>query len=145
MPKRSKAATSTDPHDPSTQPSKPSSPVVLVVEDDVDVRKMLEAAIRSFGFTAKLARNGAEAVTLHNSDAVDIVLMDVQMPGMDGPATLQALLQQDPDTLCCFMSGHTGKYTVAELLDCGAADIIAKPFHLAELKHVLENALAKRE
>jgi CheY-like chemotaxis protein len=142
MTKRSNAVK--DPHDTTPQPSKSSPPVILVVEDDKDVRKMLETAIRSFGFIVTLARNGQEALDIHSAGGIDIVLMDVQMPGMDGLTTLKALRVQDPTTLCCFMSGHTGKYTAAELLASGAADIIAKPFHLSELKLVLQNALDKR-
>ena len=142
MAKRSVAAK--DSHDTGHQTSKAKPSVVLVVEDDKDVRKMLETAINSFGFTVKIARSGQEALHIHENDPIDIVLMDVQMPGMDGPATLKALLEQDPTTICCFMSGYTGKYSAAELLERGAADVIAKPFHLTELKLVLQNALDKR-
>jgi len=54
--------------------------------------------------------------------------MDVQMPGMDGPATFATLQQINPELKCCFMSGSTGKYTSQELLDRGAVHVMMKPF-----------------
>lgn len=105
-------------------------PVILVVEDEPAVLKMLDLALRHYGFSVKLAACGREAVELYRDHYRDIalVLLDVQMPDMDGPATLVALKEINPGLPCCFMSGHTGKYSTRELLDLGAAHVLMKPF-----------------
>lgn len=120
---------------------------VLLVEDDEAVRRMLGLALRAHGFGLTLAAGGEEAVGLYRRlrGAIDLVLMDVQMPGMDGPQTMAALRQIDPEVRCCFMSGHTGRYTADELLRQGAAAVIAKPFaSLDELAAALWRAAASR-
>jgi CheY-like chemotaxis protein len=107
-----------------------AKPVVLVVEDDQAVGKMLDVALRLHGFVVRLAASGGEAVEHYREHHPNIalVLLDVQMLGMDGPATLAAIQKINPEVQCCFMSGHTGKYSARELLDMGAAHVLPKPF-----------------
>jgi CheY-like chemotaxis protein len=114
-------------------------PTVLVVEDHDGVRKMLDIALRHHGFNVKLAANGREAIALYQNDGENIalVLLDVQMPELDGPQTLAVLRQFNPQLLCCFMSGNTGRYGPRELLEAGAAHIFQKPFGVRELSAVL--------
>ena len=114
-------------------------PGILVVDDEAAVRSFLKAALELQGFTVWLAEKGVEAVDLYarQRSAIDLVLLDVRMPGLDGPHTLAALRRLDPDVRCCFMSGHTGEYTEAELLLRGAACVFAKPFRLSELGALL--------
>jgi CheY-like chemotaxis protein len=105
-------------------------PIVLVVEDNQDVGAMLDLALRSYGFVVRLAASGKEAVELYRQHhhTIALVLLDVQMPEMDGPGTLAAIQTINPEVQCCFMSGHTGKYSTKELLDLGAAHVVPKPF-----------------
>ena len=105
-------------------------PRVLVVEDERAVLQMLDVALRHYGFRVTLAASGEEAVELYrqNHGKIDVVLLDVQMPGMDGPATLAALQKINAGVRCCFMSGHTGRYSEKELLSMGAAHVLPKPF-----------------
>ncbi len=105
-------------------------PEILVVEDEEGVRLLLDLALRHYGFTVRLAACGQEAVELYQRhyQSIALALLDVQMPGLDGPATLAALKTINPDLPCCFMSGHTGKYTTEELLDMGAVHVLPKPF-----------------
>lgn len=63
------------------------------------------------------------------------------MPGPDGPTTLDALRQIDPDVRCCFMSGHTGRYSEADLLERGHA-LIDKPFPLEQLVETLQRLVS---
>ena len=91
---------------------------------------MLDSTLRHYGFVVWLATSGREAVELYREHhrSIALVLLDVQMPGMDGPATLAAIQAINPEVQCCFMSGHTGKYSAAELLNMGAAHVVPKPF-----------------
>ena len=102
--------------------------LVLVVDDDPDVLGVLTLALRHLGFEVAPAAGGEEAVGLFRARPADVVLCDVVMPGMDGPATLEALRGLDPAVPCVFMSGHSGRHTADALKGLGAAAVVEKPF-----------------
>jgi CheY-like chemotaxis protein len=60
------------------------------------------------------------------------------MPGLDGLQALAALQELNPTVVCCFMTGHAGDYTEADLVEQGAARVFAKPFALGELRSYLQ-------
>jgi CheY-like chemotaxis protein len=72
-----------------------------------------------------------------------VVLLDVDMPDLDGPETLDALRELNPEVQACFMSGDSGNYQPDDLRKRGAAHVIAKPFLLKDLANVLR-PLAER-
>jgi CheY-like chemotaxis protein len=110
-----------------------------VVDDEHFVRSMLQLGLERNGFDVWLAANGREATDLYrlHQDRIAVVLLDVRMPGLDGPGTLDALRELNPQVLACFMSGDAGAYDPQELLQRGAAHVIAKPFHLDPLADTL--------
>jgi CheY-like chemotaxis protein len=121
-----------------------SNTEILVVEDDKGVRDMLIHALPQYGFFVRSAASGQEAIEVfqRHHDTIKIVLMDVQMAELDGPQTLAALKAIDPDVRCCFMSGHTGKYTNEDLLEMGVTCVLAKPFgSLHELVKILRESV----
>ena len=121
-------------------------PGILVVDDEAAVRGLLQVALQQQGFMVRLAANGYEAL-LHQrySPEMDLVLLDVRMPGLDGPQTLAALQEADPTIVSCFMTGYGGDYTETDLLELGAARVFAKPFRLGELRSVLWQLAAELE
>jgi CheY-like chemotaxis protein len=102
---------------------------ILVAEDAPALRRFLDFALHQGGFTVLLAADGQEAIALYKkkTGAVDLVLVDVRLPGMDGPQTLRQLQQIDPAVKCCFLTGGTGDYEVGELLALGAIAVFPKP------------------
>jgi CheY-like chemotaxis protein len=117
-----------------------TGPGVLVVEDTADVRQLLGFALPQLGSPVWLADGGREAVRLYQEhrQEIGVVLLDVRMPDLDGPATLAALQELDPAVRVVFMTGHTGPYTAEELLALGAARVLEKPFgSLVELARTL--------
>jgi CheY-like chemotaxis protein len=114
-------------------------PVVLVVDDEHLVRIMVQMGLERNGFDVWLASSGRQAIELYrrHRDRIAVVLLDVQMPDLDGPQTLDTLRALNPQVRTCFMSGDTGCYEPEELLQRGAAHLIAKPFHLHELTQLL--------
>src|SRR5262245_26631150 len=121
-----------------------NSRTILVVDDHDGIRQMLQTALRTLNFEVHIAANGAQAIELFSREAIDLVLMDVLMPVMDGPQILAALQKIRPDVRCCFMSGDSGRYTTEELLERGAACVIEKPFRLADLRRAMEAAMEKK-
>ena len=100
---------------------------------------MLNDRLRQLGYSVWLAADGHEALDLYRNhcETIDVVLLDVRMPGLDGPQTLAALKEIAPQVRCCFMSGHFGRYSADELRELGAARVFEKPFRLAEVAGVL--------
>ena len=111
---------------------------VLVVDNNPDVLRLIDRALTGFGFIVRLATSGVEALAIYRSETVNFVLLDVQMPDMDGPQTLAALKAIDPNVVCCFMSSSNG----ASKLN-GAAGFINKPFaSLEDLRKLIEKMTA---
>jgi DNA-binding NtrC family response regulator len=103
---------------------------VLVIEDDEGLRRVLGLVLEGFDLGVTLEPSGEKAVEFYRTHhaKIDVVLLDVQMSGMNGPATLAALKAINPGVRCCFMSGNTGVYTVEDLLGMGALMVFQKPF-----------------
>jgi CheY-like chemotaxis protein len=121
----------------------PRVPGILVVDDEPAIRTLLQAALPRYGFQVFVAGSGLEAVTAYREHRTQIVavLLDVQLPGLDGPQTLCILRAIDPQVRCCFMTGDPGDYTEEELLDMGAVRVFPKPFILLEMAQALKQLL----
>jgi len=112
---------------------------VLVVDDDEGVRGVRNDALRHQGFAVRQADDGYEALVIYWQfrEVIDVVLMDVRIPGLDGPQTLATLQELNPEIRCCFMSGHLGDYTERGLREQGAAAVLQKPIHSTEVASML--------
>ncbi len=116
-------------------------PSVLVVDDEELVGTMLAVILKRFGCQTQVARTGAEAIeSLRADENIALVLLDVRMPGLDGPQTLEVMRSIKPALHCCFMTGDIGKYTESELTSRGILSILSKPFRLDEIARVLGRA-----
>ena len=104
---------------------------VLLVDDEEDIRAVGQIALEDVGgLLPLLAGTSDEAVALANSGHPDLILLDVMMPGTDGPGTL-ARLRAAPATASIpiiFLTAKAQKADVQRLLALGAAGVIAKPF-----------------
>lgn len=109
----------------------PSLRRILFVEDDPDIRTVAKMALEAIGgFTVLACSSGHEALTRLDSFSPDLVLLDVMMPGIDGPATLAALRQipSGRDLPVVFMTARVQAQEVAGYREIGAEDVIPKPF-----------------
>ncbi|MDH5435651.1 MAG: response regulator [Gammaproteobacteria bacterium] len=104
---------------------------ILYVEDEMDIQSVAKIAIETVGgFTLKVCSSGDEALNEAESYAPDLFLLDVMMPGLDGPSTLVKLreiasLSQVP---AIFMTAKVQSSEIDELLQLGALGVIPKPF-----------------
>lgn len=118
---------------------------ILVVDDEPDIRRLL---VRVLGgrFEVLAAADGAAAITLLGDEPIDLVIMDVMMPGVDG-LTLAAKLRLDPLTCgipILMISGLSSPEDVEEGADAGADVYLGKPFDIQELCRAVERLLAQR-
>jgi len=112
---------------------------VLVADDEPEIRSVLNLGLQQEGFSVWLATDGQEALDVYREhcQTIDVVLLDVRMPRLDGPATLVAMQELTPQIPCCFMSGFLGHYTEEGLRHFGARAVLRKPFRLPEATQVL--------
>ena len=110
-------------------------PTVLVVDDDSVVLQTLAAMLAHRGYEPLPAGGGDEAIGVCRArpGGVAAAVLDVRMPGMDGPATLDALRALVPGLPCVFVSGHTGDYSETDLLARGGTAVLGKPVGLVQL------------
>jgi DNA-binding response OmpR family regulator len=122
----------------SVQPSA-APPGILVADDDENIRFLLRLTLRQAGFDPLVAADGDQAVAmfLRHRDEIRAVLLDVNMPRLDGPGALAQIRRIAPQVPCCFMTGNAAHYGADNLLALGAAWVFEKPFDLEDLIETL--------
>ena len=103
--------------------------LVLIVDDDEAVRTTLYKVIRSNGLDAEMASGGEQALNLISKTHYDLILLDVNMPGMDGFTLVQKLRSRGIKTPIIIVSGRKEDFDTLYGLDIGADDYITKPFN----------------
>jgi DNA-binding NtrC family response regulator len=116
---------------------------ILLVEDDLRIRKNLASFLRIEGYEVNEASNGKEAIEVLQKDEIDLVLSDVVMPGPDGFHLLQHVRSVTPEIPVFLMSGYF--INPHQIVKEGAAGFITKPFDLTELLFKLTLVLKKRQ
>jgi two-component system OmpR family response regulator len=104
---------------------------ILLVDDDPSIRRIAQITLTSVGkFEVKIAKSGAEALSMLADDRPDLVLMDVMMPEMDGPMTLAKLriMPNCGEVPVIFMTARIQKHELERLEILGATGVITKPF-----------------
>jgi len=109
------------------------SATVLIVDDDPVQRRLAEAAVRRFGFEARIAETGADALSLLRSEGADVVLLDLVMPGLDGLGLVKTLRAAEVQTPVLFLTTMAGIGDRVAGLEAGGDDYLVKPFAFVEL------------
>ena len=100
---------------------------VLVVEDNVLSRELTNALLKSAGYSVVLAKDGAEALMIVGREKVDLLLIDVDLPYIDGHSLLEAMHENGVAVPAIFISGLPGDDVEVRAFEVGAADFIRKP------------------
>ena len=106
---------------------------VLVVDDEPEVRQVLHEFLASRGYDVVQAGSGAEALALLAREPLDLILLDVNMPGMDGVETLKRITALESPVPVIMVTANSDIGLTSKLLALGAADYIPKPFDLEYL------------
>ena len=119
------------------------SGTVLLVEDETMVRTVAERALARHGYTVFSAENGEEALEILGREKVDLMISDVVMPTMDGPATVRAARKTHPELPILFISGYAEEQ-LRKSIDIPNVAFLAKPFSVQELAETVREVLAAK-
>jgi len=118
---------------------------VLVVDDEAPFVNALSRRLDKRGFTVMTASDGLEALErLQRDRDVDVVLLDIKMPGMNGIETLKAIKKDYPYVEVILLTGHASTESGLEGMRWGALDYLMKPCDLAILEKRIDEAKAKK-
>jgi len=116
---------------------------ILLVDDEAHIRKFLGLLLKQLGSPTILeAGNGAQAIALYESERPDLVLLDVNMPVMDGISTLRKLREIDPDCLAIMLTSVANRATVEDAASLGAVAYLLKDLPKDELLKALEKTIS---
>ncbi|HUX07657.1 MAG TPA: sigma-54 dependent transcriptional regulator [Acidobacteriota bacterium] len=116
-------------------------PTILVVDDEKNILSSLKTALSLENFSVLLAGSGELALKRLEEEVVDLTLLDVKMPGIDGIETLRRIRDKWPQTPVVMMSGHGTIKTALEAIKLGAVDFVEKPLSTERLIVTIHNAL----
>ena len=118
--------------------------VILLVDDDPEMRRIIQEVLHSLGYICQSAADGFEALELINRDIFDIVLCDILMPEMNGLQVMAEARKIRNDLPFIIVTGFDEEYPYDEVMEAGAQDFIKKPFTPNELKTKLDRILKER-
>ncbi|MGE3152438.1 MAG: sigma-54-dependent transcriptional regulator [Nitrospiraceae bacterium] len=119
----------------------PDPPRVLVVDDDVDTLLLLEEILTKEGYKVRTAEHAESALSLAAQEEADVVVTDIQMPGMDGLALLSELQRRHPQTLVVLATAFGSLKTAVDGIKAGAFDYLGKPFVVDDIRLVVRRAI----
>lgn len=117
---------------------------ILVVDDELSMREFLAILLEREGYLADAAENAEAAIAMLETNTYDVVISDVNMPGLDGLQLLERIKSEAPDTAVLLVTAFSTAEQAVEAMKRGAYDYIAKPFKVEEIKVLVQNALEKR-
>lgn len=118
-------------------------PTILIVDDEQDFRENLTEFLTGKGYRIFQAPDGKTALKIAKSEIIDVALLDIQMPGMDGITLLSKLKKQDSSLEAIIITGEGGVESAVEAMRMGAFHYLTKPVRLKELDMLLLRALEK--
>jgi two-component system nitrogen regulation response regulator NtrX len=119
-------------------------PTILIVDDEPGVRTALTGVLRDEGYTVESVSSGEACLDRVTRGAVDLIVLDVWLPGMDGLATLARLRERQVDAQVVLISGHGNIESAVRAIKMGAFDFVEKPLSLEKTVLVVRNALRQR-
>ncbi|HHY60476.1 MAG TPA: response regulator, partial [Clostridia bacterium] len=114
---------------------------ILLAEDNPLNQKIVAQMLHNYGFYCHVVNNGLECLEALHREPFDVVLLDMQMPGMDGLSTLKALRDQGFTGRVVLMTAHHEQEILDNLAELGVHHTLVKPFDIFELEKVLQASL----
>ena len=120
-----------------------SAPLVFVIDDDESVRKGLKRLLRSADYESEVFKSGSDFLARAPHSGPTCLIVDVQMPGLNGLEFQEALIQRRREEQLVFITGHGNIPMCAQVMKAGAVDFLPKPFKPRELLKCVGRALAR--
>jgi two-component system nitrogen regulation response regulator NtrX len=120
-------------------------PTILIVDDEPGVRNALSGVLRDEGYAVEAVASGEACLERITRGPVDLIVLDVWLPGMDGLATLARLRERQVDAQVVLISGHGNIESAVRAIKLGAFDFVEKPLSLDKTVLVIRNALTQRQ
>jgi two-component system, NtrC family, nitrogen regulation response regulator NtrX len=117
---------------------------ILIVDDEPGVRSALSGILRDEGYDVEAVESGEQCLDRVVREVVDVIVLDVWLPGLDGLATLARLRQMNIDSQVVVISGHGNIESAVKAIKMGAFDFVEKPLSLEKTVLVIRNALRQR-
>jgi DNA-binding NtrC family response regulator len=117
---------------------------VLLVDDEVDFLDTLSERMRTRGMEVSTSSSGVEALAKVDKEAYDVIILDLQMPGVDGLEALKILKAKRPELQVILLTGHASIEKGIEAMKLGAMDFLEKPADLTQLTEKIKKAQAKK-
>ncbi|MBC8430956.1 MAG: response regulator [Desulfobacterales bacterium] len=117
---------------------------VLLVDDEPEFLETLVKRLTKRGLNISTAKNGEEALAVIRGKGIDVAVLDVRMPGIDGIQTLREIKKLDPLMEVIMLTGHASIEVAIEGMELGAFDYLMKPADIDELFYKLQDAFKKR-
>lgn len=117
---------------------------ILIVEDEISLCNSIAEGLRMDGYAVDTCQDGLEALEMCEVEQYDLVLLDLNLPGMDGMAVLRALRKTDAQTRVLILSARGQIRDKVAGLDAGANDYLTKPFHFEELEARVRSLTRRR-
>jgi len=117
------------------------TPHIMVVDDELSMREVLELMLTKEGYRVTCAENGRTAIGLLEKDPYDLMLCDIKLGDISGLDVLQASKKCNPDTVVILISAYASTETAVEAMNAGAYDYVPKPFDKDELMQTVAKAL----
>lgn len=114
---------------------------ILAVDDEPNMRRLLEIMLKQAGYQAIVASNGREALDILQKEGADLVVSDLHMPGMDGLGLLSGMRDSEIDTPVIIVTAHGEIESAVNAMKLGASDYILRPFDLETLEMAMTRAL----
>lgn len=119
---------------------------ILVVDDEADITNTLQYRLKFCDFDVITAGNGKEGLEKAENEKPDLILLDINMPIMDGHEMLERIRNRPDlkDTPVIMFTAYSDKRDIAKSANLGIADYVTKPFDFPELREKISNALEKQ-
>lgn len=118
---------------------------VLIVDDEKDFVEMFSLRLEGQGEKVSSAYSGEAALKVLNEKPIDVVILDIRMPGMDGISTLRQIKSLHPIVEVILLTGHGSTETAVEGMKLGAFDYLMKPADFEDIKIKIENARKRKD
>ncbi|MFW5993764.1 MAG: response regulator [Halanaerobiaceae bacterium] len=118
---------------------------LLIIDDEENIRKMLRQSLEAEGYQTELALNGEEGLEKVKESDYDLILLDLNLPGMDGMEVLEKFRDDNIATPVLIITGYGSVDSAVKVMKLGAIDYLQKPFNPKDIKSQVQQILERKE